>query len=185
MLEAGSGHIVNITTAVAEQPLARVPRRSPRMTKGGLNAVDRSLGDRVRRPGHSRERGLARRHQDADASPRRLTNSSPACTRSAGWARSRKSSTRSCILSRAARHRRDPARRWRCAGGALVRAARCGLTDASPTSSRSSTRLCLRRWRASPPPGSRLPSVPPGAWVRSVAPMSPSSPPMRLRNCAR
>jgi NAD(P)-dependent dehydrogenase (short-subunit alcohol dehydrogenase family) len=43
MLEAGSGHIVNITTAVAEQPLASLPAALTSMTKGALNAVTQSL----------------------------------------------------------------------------------------------------------------------------------------------
>jgi NAD(P)-dependent dehydrogenase (short-subunit alcohol dehydrogenase family) len=43
MLEAGSGHIVNITAAVAEQPMASIPAALASLTKGGLNAVTRSL----------------------------------------------------------------------------------------------------------------------------------------------
>jgi NAD(P)-dependent dehydrogenase (short-subunit alcohol dehydrogenase family) len=43
MLKAGSGHIVNITTAVAEQPMASIPAALTSLTKGGLNAVTRSL----------------------------------------------------------------------------------------------------------------------------------------------
>ena len=43
MLEAGSGHIVNITTTLAEQPMASVPAALASLTKGGLNAVTRAL----------------------------------------------------------------------------------------------------------------------------------------------
>ncbi len=43
MLQAGSGHIVNITAAIAEQPMAAVPAALAALTKGGLNAVTRSL----------------------------------------------------------------------------------------------------------------------------------------------
>jgi NAD(P)-dependent dehydrogenase (short-subunit alcohol dehydrogenase family) len=43
MLQAGSGHIVNITTAFAEQPMASLPAALATLTKGGLNAVTRSL----------------------------------------------------------------------------------------------------------------------------------------------
>ena len=43
MLPAGSGHIVNITAALAEQPMASVPAALTALTKGGLNAVTRSL----------------------------------------------------------------------------------------------------------------------------------------------
>ena len=43
MLRAGSGHIVNITASIAEQPQASVPAALAALTKGGLNAVTRSL----------------------------------------------------------------------------------------------------------------------------------------------
>jgi NAD(P)-dependent dehydrogenase (short-subunit alcohol dehydrogenase family) len=43
MLRAGSGHIVNITATIAEQPVASLPAALAALTKGGLNAVTRSL----------------------------------------------------------------------------------------------------------------------------------------------
>lgn len=43
MLKQGSGHIVNITTTLADQPVKGVPAGIPALTKGGLNAVTRSL----------------------------------------------------------------------------------------------------------------------------------------------
>ncbi|MBO9708066.1 MAG: SDR family oxidoreductase [Caulobacter sp.] len=43
MLKQGTGHIVNITTSLADQPLASVPAALASLTKGGLNAVTRSL----------------------------------------------------------------------------------------------------------------------------------------------
>lgn len=43
MLERGGGHIVNITTTLADQPIAGVPAAMAALTKGGLNAVTRSL----------------------------------------------------------------------------------------------------------------------------------------------
>ncbi|MEJ0092678.1 MAG: SDR family oxidoreductase [Methylocella sp.] len=43
MLRQGGGHIVNITTSVADQPIAGVPAALAALTKGGLNAVTRSL----------------------------------------------------------------------------------------------------------------------------------------------
>ena len=43
MLEQKSGHIVNITAVLAEQPLKVVPAALAALTKGGLNAVTRSL----------------------------------------------------------------------------------------------------------------------------------------------
>lgn len=38
-----SGHIVTITTSLADQPLAAVPAALPILTKGGLNAITRAL----------------------------------------------------------------------------------------------------------------------------------------------
>ncbi|MDY0884826.1 SDR family NAD(P)-dependent oxidoreductase [Dongia soli] len=43
MLKQGSGHIVNITTTLVDQPLAGVPAVMAALTKGGLDAVTRSL----------------------------------------------------------------------------------------------------------------------------------------------
>lgn len=43
MLPQGCGHIVNITTSLVDQPLASVPAAMAALTKGGLDAVTRSL----------------------------------------------------------------------------------------------------------------------------------------------
>lgn len=43
MLEQASGHIVNITATVADQPVKMVPSALASLTKGGLNAVTRAL----------------------------------------------------------------------------------------------------------------------------------------------
>jgi NAD(P)-dependent dehydrogenase (short-subunit alcohol dehydrogenase family) len=43
MLEQGSGHIVQITTTMADQPMTAVPAALASLTKGGLNAITRSL----------------------------------------------------------------------------------------------------------------------------------------------
>lgn len=43
MLARGSGHIINITTTLAEQPVAGVHAALTSITKGGLNAVTRGL----------------------------------------------------------------------------------------------------------------------------------------------
>jgi NAD(P)-dependent dehydrogenase (short-subunit alcohol dehydrogenase family) len=43
MLAQGSGHIVNITTTLVDQPMAGVPCALTALTKGGLDAVTRSL----------------------------------------------------------------------------------------------------------------------------------------------
>jgi NAD(P)-dependent dehydrogenase (short-subunit alcohol dehydrogenase family) len=43
MLERGSGHIVNVTAALADQPQKAVAAALAALTKGGLNAVTRAL----------------------------------------------------------------------------------------------------------------------------------------------
>jgi NAD(P)-dependent dehydrogenase (short-subunit alcohol dehydrogenase family) len=43
MLQTGSGHIVNITTAIVAQPMACLPAALAALTKGGLDAATRSL----------------------------------------------------------------------------------------------------------------------------------------------
>lgn len=43
MKQQGAGHVVNITTTLADQPIAGVPAAIPVLTKGGLNAVTAAL----------------------------------------------------------------------------------------------------------------------------------------------
>ncbi|MES2790522.1 MAG: SDR family oxidoreductase [Planctomycetota bacterium] len=43
MLKQGSGHIVNLSTTLVEQPVKGVPSALASLTKGGLDAVTRSL----------------------------------------------------------------------------------------------------------------------------------------------
>jgi NAD(P)-dependent dehydrogenase (short-subunit alcohol dehydrogenase family) len=43
MVQRGSGHIVTITTSLVDQPLLAVPSALAALSKGGLNAVTRSL----------------------------------------------------------------------------------------------------------------------------------------------
>ncbi len=43
MLQQEAGHVVNITTTLADQPVAGVPASIPILTKGGLNAVTAAL----------------------------------------------------------------------------------------------------------------------------------------------
>ena len=43
MLKQGSGHIVNITTSLVDQPIAGMPAALASLTKGGLNSVTKGL----------------------------------------------------------------------------------------------------------------------------------------------
>jgi NAD(P)-dependent dehydrogenase (short-subunit alcohol dehydrogenase family) len=43
MLKQGSGHIVSITTSLADQPITGVPAALANLTKGGINSVTKSL----------------------------------------------------------------------------------------------------------------------------------------------
>ena len=51
MLSQRSGHIVNITAALVDQPLASVPAGLAAITKGGLNALTKSLAIEVAKRG--------------------------------------------------------------------------------------------------------------------------------------
>ena len=63
MLRRESGHIVNITSSLlAEQPLKALPAALTAITKGGLNAVTRSLSYRIRRQRYPGECGSSRRN---------------------------------------------------------------------------------------------------------------------------
>src|SRR5580693_6264561 len=70
MEKRGSGHIVQITTSLIDHANSHVPSVLASLTKGGLDAATRSLGDRIRQARHPGERGRSRCHQDADASRR-------------------------------------------------------------------------------------------------------------------
>lgn len=43
MRQQGTGHVLNVTTTLADQPVAGVPAAIPVLTKGGLNAVTAAL----------------------------------------------------------------------------------------------------------------------------------------------
>jgi NAD(P)-dependent dehydrogenase (short-subunit alcohol dehydrogenase family) len=43
MLKRGSGHIVNITTSLTDQPIAGVPSMLANLTKGGINSATKAL----------------------------------------------------------------------------------------------------------------------------------------------
>lgn len=51
MLKQGSGHIVSITTSLVDQPMVGMPSAVASLTKGGLNAVTRSLAMEFSRSG--------------------------------------------------------------------------------------------------------------------------------------
>ena len=51
LLSQQSGHIVNITAALVDQPLAAVPAALAAITKGGLNALTKSLAIEVAKRG--------------------------------------------------------------------------------------------------------------------------------------
>ncbi len=51
LLAQGSGHVVNITASLVDQPLASVPAGLAALTKGGLNALTKSLAIEVAKRG--------------------------------------------------------------------------------------------------------------------------------------
>ena len=61
MLQMGSGHIVNVTATIAEQPMASLPATLATLTKGGSQRGHALARHRIRQPECPRERGLAGR----------------------------------------------------------------------------------------------------------------------------
>ncbi len=96
MLKQGSGHIVQITTSLVDHANSSVPSVLASLTKGGLNAATKSLAIEYASQGHPRERGLAGRHQDADACARDPRVPRQSASGRDAWARPRTSSTPCC-----------------------------------------------------------------------------------------
>ncbi len=99
MLRQGSGHIVNITTSLVDQPLAAVPAAMAALTKGGLDAVTRSLAIEFAARG-IRVNAVSPGIIKPRCTRPRTANSSPGYTPCTGWAKSRRSSKRCSIWSR-------------------------------------------------------------------------------------
>ena len=87
MEKQGSGHVVQITTSLVDHAIDGVPSVLASLTKGGLNAATKSLAIEYAKTRHPRERGLARHHQDADASRPKRMRRSARCIRSVAWAK--------------------------------------------------------------------------------------------------
>ena len=86
MLQRGSGHIVQITTSLVDQPIAGVPAALASLTKGGLDAVTRSLAIEYAKNG-IRVNAVAPGIIKTPMQPLKPMNSLPACIRSVAWAR--------------------------------------------------------------------------------------------------
>ena len=88
MLTQGGGHIVNLTTTIVDQPVKGLPAALAALTKGGLDAVTRSLAIEYAEASESTpwHRGSSRRRCTR---PRHLPPSLH-CIRWGEWARSTK-----------------------------------------------------------------------------------------------
>jgi len=93
MEKQGSGHIVQITTTLAEHAIAGVPAVLAALTKGGLNAATKSLAIEYAKRG-IRVNAVSPGNIKTPM-PSRSTRTSLLCSQSAGWARFPISSTRS------------------------------------------------------------------------------------------
>jgi NAD(P)-dependent dehydrogenase (short-subunit alcohol dehydrogenase family) len=93
LLSQRSGHIVNITAALVDQPLASVPAGLAAVTKGGLNALTKSLAIEVAKRRCASQRRRAGRRQDTNART--------------GHARFSREDPSHGTHGRGARHRRD------------------------------------------------------------------------------
>ena len=122
MLQAGSGHIVNITAAISEQPVASLPSALAALTKGGLNAVTRALGIEYAGRGirvNAVSPGVIETPMHAPAMHAFLAGLQPMGRMGAHAGRRRR---RALSRTGAIRHRRDPARRRRRSRRPLVSA---------------------------------------------------------------
>jgi uncharacterized protein (TIGR02246 family) len=121
MLDGGrGGHVVNVSTSLVDHANSEVPSAMASLTKGGLNAVTKSRGNRIRRSRHpgQHRRTWHHRHPDAPGvDPRRPRGNASAWPNRRGQGRRRR---RGLPGERAVRHRRDPARRRRPERGALI-----------------------------------------------------------------
>ena len=122
MLQAGSGHIVNITAAISEQPAASLPSALAALTKGGLNAVTRALAIEYAKQGirvNAVSPGVIETPMHAPAMHAFLAGLQPMGRMGAHAGRRRR---RALSRTGAIRHRRDPARRRRRSRRPLVSA---------------------------------------------------------------
>ena len=136
MLKRGGGHVVNITTTLADYANSSDALRPDLTHQGRPRLGHQVTGHRVRLPRHPGQRRLAGHHPDAGASRRKPTTRSPGSTRSDASARSATSSTASSSWS----HRRSsPAR------SCTSTAARSPATDRAATATSQPTVECSRR----------------------------------------
>ena len=100
MEKQGGGHVVQITTSLVDQPMAGVPSVLASLTKGGLNAATKSLAIEYAKRG-IRVNAVAPGIIKSPMHPVETHAQLDPCTRSATWARSPTSSTRSSTSSSA------------------------------------------------------------------------------------
>ncbi len=164
MLKRGSGHVVNITTTLADYASSGTPSVLTSLTKGGLASATRVPGHRVRLPRHPGQRGLARHHPDAGASAGKLRRARPAAAPSRACRPGQRHRRRHPVPGVIAVHyRRDPAYRRRPDRRPLTRRpagldgtastrARAPASQGSPTGASTSS---YTRTAASSPSGLR------------------------------
>ena len=75
MLTQGTGHIVNVSTSLAEHAESKAPAALAALTKGGLTAVTRSLAIEFASRGIRGQRSLPRRHQESQLRSEELRGS--------------------------------------------------------------------------------------------------------------
>ncbi len=96
MLTQGNGHIINVTTSIVDHPRSQRPSSLISLTKGGLDAVTRSLAVEYASRGIRVNAVSPGVIKDPKVRRRVLPRVWPSSTHSAGWARPATSSTRSC-----------------------------------------------------------------------------------------
>ena len=95
MVTQGGGHVVNITTSLVDHASRERPSALASLTKGGLAAVTRVAGHRIRSTRRAGQRGRARESSGLPCTTPRPTRAWTIFSPSVGSARSATSSTRS------------------------------------------------------------------------------------------
>jgi NAD(P)-dependent dehydrogenase (short-subunit alcohol dehydrogenase family) len=123
MLRTGSGHIVNVTATIAEQPTTSLPAALASLTKVGLNGVTRALALEYASRGirvNAVSPGATRTPMHAPEMHGFLAGDGP----HGGCARGRRGSA---VSGKGRfRHGRDSARRWRRFGRPMAGGKSCG-----------------------------------------------------------
>ena len=116
MVAQGGGHVVNVSTSLVEHADTREPSALAALTKGGLEAVTRSSGHRIRRTGRPGQHGGAGHHRDTPSRPGFVPGAGEATSSGPGGPGQRRGRRGALPRTGHVRHRCDPPHRRRPGG---------------------------------------------------------------------